>query len=97
MAVLGHMLVIDRAYPQYLFASSNHARLSMLQYSDDERTFTTERLRYHLDKHDITSCQRTDMFDQDTCTVKCVPGYEANNNTYLCDSTRQIEMVDVQY
>ena len=96
MAVLARMLVIDRACPQYLFASSNHAFLSMLQYSD-ERTFTTERLQYHLDKHDITSCQRTDMFDGDTCTVTCVPGYEVNNNTYLCDSTRQIEMVDVLY
>jgi hypothetical protein len=63
----------------------------------DERTFTSMRNTYIPSKHDLKDCVRTDMFDQDTCTVECVPGYEVANSTFLCDSTRQVAMVDLLY
>jgi hypothetical protein len=60
---------------------------------------TTERLKYRPDRHDITSCTISagKMYDQDTCQVICVPGYEVANTTFLCDSTRQVALVDILY
>ena len=63
----------------------------------DLRTFTTARNTYIPAEHDLGTCTRSDMFDQDTCTVQCVPGYAVANSTFLCDSTRQVAMVDRLY
>jgi hypothetical protein len=37
------------------------------------------------------------MFDQDTCTVHCIPGYARANTTFLCDNKRQVDLVDIRY
>jgi hypothetical protein len=67
------------------------------RHCNDERQFTTEGNTYIPSKHDLDTCTQSNMFDQDTCMVKCVPGYETANATFLCDSTRQVAMVDILY
>ncbi len=56
-----------------------------------DRLYTTWRLRYQADRHDVSSCEIIgNMYHQDQCIAKCIPGYEEANTTFICDSARQV-------